>query len=322
VRARESLGTNPYQVGFVGSTDTHNGIPGAVEERKFNGHGGVLDADPATRLGRWGCPPDEPDCTERVFERGIAFSNNPGGITAVWAEENTREAIFAALQARRAYATSGPRIEVRTYGSREAFPSDFCARLEAGESPVEDGDVNAVAMGSVLPDDADGGAPSFAAWALQDAGGSVPGAPLERIQIIKGSVDAEGVAVTRVLDLAGKADDPQPAADCSITTAGRPEQLCVTWTDPEFDPAEDAYYYVRVLEQPTCRWNTLQCLERSVDCDQLDPAAGTFSEESGWSSWEGCCDIEGEAGSFSGTNRFDVIQERAWTSPIWYEKPL
>ncbi|MFZ1862701.1 MAG: DUF3604 domain-containing protein [Polyangiales bacterium] len=317
IRARPSLGVNPYQLGFVGSTDTHNGIPGAVDERNFNGHGGVIDANPATRHGQWSCAIDDPNCTNRVFERSVAFSNNPGGLTAVWAEENTREAIFAALKARRAYATSGPRIEVRTYGRREPFGGDFCARLQAGETPVEQGEVDAVPMGSILP--AAGGVPSLAVWALQDAGGSVPGAPLERIQIVKGWVDAQGVVQTKVFDVAGQADGPIPASDCSILAEGRPEQLCTTWTDPEFEATRDAYYYARVLEQPTCRWNTLQCVELGVDCAQLDAAAGTFSSESGWAGWEGCCDIEGEPGSFAGTNRFDVIQERAWTSPIWYE---
>jgi hypothetical protein len=180
-------------------------------------------------------------------------------------------------------------------------------------------------MGSVLPDEAQTSAPSFAVWALQDAGGIVPGAPLERIQIIKGWVNENGVAETRIFDVAGTADGPPPGADCAIPIAGRPEQLCATWTDPEFSAASDAYYYVRVLEQASCRWNTLQCVERAVDCGQLDAASGTFSADSPasiWAGWEGCCDIEGEPGSFAGTPRFDVIQERAWTSPIWYEKPL
>lgn len=325
VRARESLGTNPYQLGFVGSTDTHNGIPGAVEEWSFNGHGGVIDADPAVRHGRWTCEVDDPGCAPRVFERTVAFSNNPGGVTAVWAEQNTRESIFAALRARRAYATSGPRIEVRSYGSWEAFPADFCERLEAGETPVEDGELSAVQMGSVLPSDSRSIAPSFAIWALQDAGGLVPGAPLERLQIIKGWVNDAGVAETRVFDVAGASDGPPPGADCSIPSAGRPEQLCAIWTDPEFSAANDAYYYVRVLEQPSCRWNTRQCVERSVDCARLDAASGTFSADSPasiWAGWEGCCDIVGDPGSFTGSPRFDVIQERAWTSPIWYEKPL
>jgi hypothetical protein len=322
VRARAALGVNPYQFGFGGSTDTHNGIPGAVEERNFNGHGGVLDASPAVRHGEWSCAIDDPDCTDRVFERSVAFSNNPGGLTAVLAEQNTRASIFAALKARRAYATSGPRIEVRTYGSWEAFPSDFCARMEGGETPIEDGDVDAVPMGSLLPTRNESAAPSFAAWALQDAGGSAPGAPLERIQIIKGWVDAEGEVNTKVIDIAGAADGPRPGPRCSVPTTGRPEQLCAIWTDPEFDPAEDAYYYVRVLEQPTCRWNTLQCVERAVDCDQLDAATGTFPVETEWAGWEGCCDVAGEPDSFVGENRFDVIQERAWSSPIWYERPL
>ncbi|MGD8606871.1 MAG: DUF3604 domain-containing protein [Myxococcales bacterium] len=317
IRARASLGVNPYQVGFVGSTDTHNGTPGAVDEGDFNGHGGVIDADPANRHGEWSCAIDDPNCIDRVFERSVAFSNNPGGLTAVWAEENTRDAIFAALKARRAYATSGPRIEVRAYGRRAPFADDFCAQLQAGETPVEQGEVDAVPMGSVLS--TDGGAPSFAVWALQDAGGNVPGAPLERIQIVKGWVNAAGEAQTKVFDVAGAADGPMPAADCSITTTARPEQLCTTWTDPEFEAGRDAYYYARVLEQPTCRWNTRQCLSMGVDCAQLSPADGTFSSDSGWAGWEGCCDIEGAPGSFTGSHRFDVIRERAWTSPIWYE---
>ena len=323
VRARKNLGTNPYQLGFIGSTDTHNGTPGAVEEWSFSGHGGVLDADAAVRHGKWSCAIDDPECTGRVFERSVAFSNNPGALTAVWAAQNTREAIFAALQARRVYATSGPRIEVRSYGSRAPFPADFCGLLQAGETPVEDGTIDAVPMGSVLPEDEQDRAPSFAVWALQDAGGSVAGTPLERIQIIKGWVNDEGVSQTKVIDVAGEADSPAPRPDCSISTEGRPEQLCATWTDPEFSPRQDAYYYFRVLEQGICRWNTWECTQLVVDCGRLDPATGTFEAEASiWAGWEGCCDIQGEPGSFTGTRRFDTIQERAWTSPIWYETPL
>ncbi len=92
--------------------------------------------------------------------------------------------------------------------------------------------------------------------------------------------------------------------------------------DREFDPSEDAYYYARILEQPTCRWNTRRCVTQVVNCVDLDAADGTFSPESGNAGFEGCCDITGAPGSFAGTNRFDVIRERAWTSPIWHETSL
>jgi len=92
---------------------------------------------------------------------------------------------------------------------------------------------------------------------------------------------------------------------------------------PSFDPSEDAYYYyARILEQPTCRWSTIKCIEQGVDCSALDPADSTFSSESGDAGYEGCCDISGSPGSYTGTNRFDVIRERAWNSPIWYEPAL
>ncbi|MGB5696383.1 MAG: DUF3604 domain-containing protein [Polyangiales bacterium] len=319
LKARQVVGVNPYQFGVVGSTDSHNANPGDVGEDGYIGAAGVLDNSPGVQLGRW-CDPSDPDCPERQFERTVAFSNNPGGLAAVWATQNTRDAIFEALRAKRTYATSGPRIEVRSYGSFDAFPADFCEQLTAGATPVEDGTVSAVMMGSVLPPGG-AGAPSFAVWAAQDAGGKNGGAPLERIQIIKGKLTSSGEVQTSVITIAGATDGPAPNGDCTINTVARPETLCAVWTDPDFDPAEDGYYYARVLEQPTCRWNTIRCVDRGVDCSALDAADGTFSQESGNAGYEGCCDIAGAPGSFTGTNRFDVIRERAWTSPIWYETP-
>ncbi len=320
LKAREIVGLNPYQLGFIGSTDTHNANPSDVDETIYRGIAGALDNNPETQLGEW-CDVAEDDCDEREFRRTVAFNNNPGGMAAVWATQNTREAIFEALRARRTYSTSGPRIEVRSYASFDGFPVDFCEQLSRGETPVEDGTVEAVMMGAVLPSGGEG-APSFAVWAAQDAGGANGGTPLERIQIIKGKLTASGEVETTVITVAGALDGPAPNADCTINTVGRPETLCAVWADPDFDPAEDAYYYARVLEQPTCRWNNVNCLEQGVDCGALDPADGTFSAESGDAGYEGCCDITVSAGNYAGTNRFDVIRERAWTSPIWHESPL
>jgi len=320
LKAREIVGLNPYQVGFIGSTDTHNANPSDVDETIYRGIAGALDNNPETQLGEW-CDVAEDDCDEREFRRTVAFNNNPGGMAAVWATQNTREAIFEALRARRTYSTSGPRIEVRSYASFDGFPTDFCEQLSRAETPVEDGTVDAVMMGAVLPSGGEG-APSFAVWAAQDAGGVNGGTPLERIQIIKGKLTASGEVETAVITVAGAKDGPAPNADCTINTVGRPETLCAVWADPDFDPAEDAYYYARVLEQPTCRWNNVNCLEQGVDCSALDQADGTFSAESGDAGYEGCCDITGSPGNYAGTNRFDVIRERAWTSPIWHESPL
>jgi len=321
LKAREIVGLNPYQLGFIGSTDTHNANPSDVEETTYRGIAGALDNNPEIQLGEWSCELDDMECTDREFERTVAFDNNPGGMAAVWATQNTREAIFEALRARRTYSTSGPRIEVRSYASFDGFPADFCDQLSQGETPVEDGTVDAVMMGAVLPS-GETGVPSFAVWAAQDAGGANGGTPLERIQIIKGKLTESGEVETAVLTIFGSMDGPAPNGDCTINTVGRPETLCAVWTDPEFDASEDAYYYARVLEQPTCRWNTIKCMDQGVDCSALSAADGTFPAESGNAGYEGCCDITGAPGSFAGTNRFDVIRERAWTSPIWHETPL
>jgi len=318
LKARGVVGLNPYQIGFVGSTDTHNANPGDVDEAGYKGIAGVLDNNLETQLGEWSCELGDTECVDREFQRTVAFSGNPGGLAAVWATENTREAIFEALRAKRTYATSGPRIEVRSYGSFDAFPEDFCEQLAAGATPVEDGTVSAVMMGSVLPIAAEG-APSFAVWAAQDAGGASGGTPLERIQIIKGKLTASGEVLTSVITIAGSDDGPPPNGDCTIRSAARPETLCEVWTDPDFDPSEDAYYYARVLEQPSCRWNTIRCVNQGVDCGALGAEDGTFSAASGDAGFEGCCEISGAPGSFVGTKRFDVIRERAWTSPIWLE---
>ena len=270
------LGVNPLQLGVVASTDTHNGTPGAVAEQSFLGHRGNLDDLPDERLAIEGA------------RSGTVF--NPGGITGVWAEENTRAAIFAALARREVYGTSGPRIAVRLFGGFGLAPG-----LCEDRALLEKAYATGVPMGGVLttPDDAASStdAPSFVVSALRDPGTAEhPGTPLERLQIVKGWI-ADGVAHERVYDVAGEAGagsvDP---ASCALGGGGF-DALCAVWPDPGFDPALHAFYYARVLEGPSCRWNAWACRglagdARPSSCD--DPSVPR------------------------------TIQERAWTSPVFY----
>jgi hypothetical protein len=277
-----TLGINPFRFGLVGSTDTHLGTAGAVDESGHQGHGGAGEAADAGALARL---PDD-----------IEF--NPGGLAVLWAEQNTRASLFAAMRRREAYATSGPRIVARFFGGWE-LPADLCA----DDRFAERGYAGGVPMGGeLLGRTGLGVAPTLAIWATRDPGAATsPGAPLERIQIVKGWVDAAGTH-ERVVDVAGEARH----ADVDLATCARRGQghdaLCTVWSDPEFDPAAPAFYYARVLEVPTCRWSTRVCNARGVTC--ADPDAVP-------SGWEECCDARYPK----------TVQERAWTSPIWYTPP-
>lgn len=317
-------GVNPYKLAIVAATDTHNGTPGNVEEKGWPGHGGLLDNDPRERLGAWFCdsasedPNDPQNCSNRVFlDYFRAFS--PGGITGVWAEENTRQQIWHGIHRGETFGTSGPRMRIRTIATWERPPADICARLASGENPVESGALAGARMGGDLPPGS--GAPWVVAWAMQDPGGSEPGRPLQRLDLIKGTVDVAGEPVVEVF--AGVAASTAPVlppsrTDCSVDPGLHPEQLCAVWQDPAFDPARDAFYYARALEVPSCRYDAHLCTARGVDCALLDPANGVFPEASGLRGYEGCCLIEGTPGSFHGQNSFHTITERAWASPIWY----
>jgi len=275
------LGANPLRLGQLASTDTHLGAAGRVAEEGHPGHGGAGAPSP-DRL-----PPGLPD--DAFF--------NPGGLAAVWAEENSRDALFAALRRREVYGTSGPRLVVRLFAGWD-YPVDLCARDGfaaagyAGGVPMGGqlelpAGASAGPAGAAAPSsDPDSRAPALAVWALRDPGtAGSPGTPLERVQIVKGWV-AGGEARERVIEVAG-------------AQGRRADSLCAVWRDPDFDPEAPAYWYARVLEAPSPRWHTYVCRAKGVDC--ADPA--TVGED-----LEPCCDPEVP----------DMVRERAWTSPVWY----
>jgi len=223
------LGVNPYRLGFIGSTDTHNGTPGHVDSENFMGHVGVVDATPEGRLG-------EGTVTHDTLE------NNPGGLAAVWAEENSRNAIFDAVRRRETYATSGPRIALRFFASDD-LPTDLCA----DENRVNLAHDIGQPMGSVVTQ-----ASTFFIEATADR------TPLSEIQIIKGWIDDEGNTQQTVFTVAGPVDESASADTntCEQTGEGA-SGLCTVWTDP--DPIKNGFYYARVLENPTCRWSQRDC---------------------------------------------------------------
>jgi len=273
------VGENPFRYGLVASTDTHLGAAGAVDERGYPGHGGA-GAPAGDAL-----PPGLPDDLEF----------NPGGLAVLWAEENARDALFAAMRRREAYGTSGPRIVVRFFGGF-ALDEDLCGAPDFAAAGYAKG----VPMGSVLGAAPPGAVPSFAVWALRDPGTpEQPGAPLERIQIVKGWLE-DGQPREKVLDVAGTADAGASVdlPSCEPRGAGA-DQLCTVWRDPDFDSEEPAFYYARVVENPTCRWSARICLANGVDC--RDPAAVPEA-------FAACCRED---------HRW-TMQERAWTSPIWH----
>ncbi|MAT93445.1 MAG: hypothetical protein CME59_12670 [Halioglobus sp.] len=273
------LGADPYRFGFIASTDTHLGTPGAAQEGDFLGHGG------AGEPSRDAVPPGLPDKLEY----------NPGGLAVVWAEENSRDALFDALRRRETYGTSGPRITSRFFAGWD-YPEDLCFRPDRIERAYAGG----VPMGGEL-NGADGDAPRFLVLASQDPGSQAwPGMPLQRLQVIKGRLDDQGRYREQVIDVAG---DPHNGATVD-TRSCQPRgegfaQLCAVWSDKDFDPQERAWYYARVVENPSCRWSQRICIANGVDCSRPETIGDGL---------EGCCAAEHRP----------VLQERAWTSPIWY----
>jgi len=279
LQEEERLGVNPYKLGIMASTDTHDSSPGAVLEDRYAGHLGKVDATPEARLNPSG------------FGGNQGYLANPAGLTAVWAKENSRDAIFEAFHRRESYGTSGPRIVVRFFGSWD-FPGTMCGDQDFAQVGYQEG----IPMGGDLPPRPQGStAPRFAVLALREQDfGQRHGTPLQRIQIIKGWIDCcNQRPMLKVFEVAG---DPDNGAGVDLETCERTgtgsDRLCAVWTDPEFNPSERAFYYARVVENPTCRWST-------YDCNSLPP--------------------EERPTTCSDPTIPKVIQERAWTSPIWYQ---
>jgi hypothetical protein len=271
---QQKLGANPYQLGFTGGTDNHNGLPSDVAEDDYIGsHGpadGTLEARRDGEIDGW------------IKSK----ESNPGSLAAVWATKNTRGAIWDAMAARESFVTSGPRIKVRFFAGPDlAAPADARALVEQGYR-------SGVPMGGTLTSSPK--PPAFNVWAAKDP----DGANLDRIQIIKGWVDARGEPQDQVIDVVWSGDR-RPGKDGKLPSVGNTvdvktatyansigsAELMGSWTDPGFDSKQHALYYVRVLEIPTPRWTTYDAVRNNLAL--LDDVPAT-------------------------------VQERAWTSPIWY----
>ena len=283
----DSLGVNPFKLGFIGSSDTHNAA-GSVREDDYHGKVGLQDATPALRGS---VPPlGEHTWATAAADKGIARFSTWGaaGLAAVWAEENTRESIYAALRRKETFSTSGPRIRVRFFAGYD-FPQDIMSRGDLVHVAYQHG----TPMGGDLLAAAQK-TPQFIVWAMRDPGAGW----LQRAQIVKGWTEG-GDAKEQVFDVAcsdGANPDSKthrcPAngatvdeATCAVSKSGGAVELRTLWRDPTFKPGQRAFYYVRVLENPTCRWSTWDALRAKV---QPNPALPK------------------------------LIQERAWSSPIWY----
>lgn len=280
LRLQESLGVNPFKFGLIASTDTHNGMAGGVQEQSFPGHLGRADAKASDRV----------QYSSDIIGNA---SNGPGGLIGIWSEQNSRDALFDAMRRKEVFGTSGPRIQPRFFAGWD-LPKNMCAAPDMLAQAYKSG----VPMGGdLLRSNKAGQAPQFLLSALADAGSKqYPGTPLQRLQLIKGWVDEDGVQQQRVFDVAGDANNGASVDVNSCAQQGQGfAQLCSVWTDPDFDENQDAVYYLRAVENPSCRYSTWQCLslpesQRPADCQ--NPA------ESG------------------------IIQERAWSSPIWYSASL
>ena len=300
--------TNPFSFGFIGSSDTHVAAS-QNDEANFSSKLGVLSADGELRGS---VPVGFLESTLMGFLPGQSVAEVDGesylgsqqtefgasGLAAVWAEENTRESIYAAIRRKETFATSGPRMRLRFFAGY-GLPDDLLEMTDGvaqayagGVTMGADLKPNLIGDESVVSQDSQ---PKFVIWAQADANS----APLQRLQVIKGWVDAAGETFEDVIDVACAGGVPVNAAtnrcpdngatvnlsNCSYSARTGSAELSVVWTDPNFEPSERAFYYARVLENPTCRWNTWDAI-RAGTKPRSDLAA--------------------------------TLQERAWSSPIQY----
>ncbi len=258
IKEEQDIGFNPIKLGMIAATDTHTATPGAVVESDWRGAVSG-EATPEQRL--------QPG----LLTSGI--DGNPGGLSGVWAVENSRDAIFDAMQRREVFGTSGPRIVPRFFGGW-TYPDNLCQSTTLVEQGYSDG----VPMGGDLSEAPADASPTFIAYAARDPAPN--STPLQQLQLIKGWIDSDGQMHNAVIPIAGTPD----------TDEGH-DTLCVVYRDESFDPRQSAYYYLRVVENPSARWSVYDCLR----IDEAERPAV-------------CSD-----GSYPTT-----IQEMAWTSPIWY----
>jgi len=277
----QGLGFNPLKFGMIGSTDTHNSNAGDTEEWDFPGKVGALTSPAIRRFAaKEGAKP---------YQSILKFHTS-GGLAAVWAEENTRDSIFESMKRKEVYATSGTRITLRMFAGW-----GFDESIEEASDPVLVATRGGVPMGGELTSALDNTeSPTFFVW----AGADTLNAPLQRIQMIKGWIDERGETHEQVQDIAcsdGLAVDPTTmrcpdngasvdTSTCNIETEKGAPELMIAWRDPEFDRAQAAFYYVRVLQNPTCRWSTYDAIRLGIAPSPEVPA---------------------------------TIRERAWSSPIW-----
>ena len=280
LKMEQELGVNPYKFGMIGSTDAHTALAAVEEDNFFGKHSG---AEPS------------PTRATHPFVKApngaviMGWEMTASGYAAVWATENTREALFDAMKRRETYATTGPRLLVRFFGGWDFTDKDARTRL-----PAMIGYTRGVPMGGDLTDAPAGKAPTFLVAALKDP----IGANLDRYQIIKGWLDAKGDVQEKIYDVAWSGDR-KPGADGKLpvvgntvdvanatwtNTIGAPELIAV-WQDPNFDPAQRAFYYGRVIEIPTPRWTAYDAKYFGIKMPPEVPMTTT---------------------------------ERAYTSPIWY----
>ena len=279
----QQFGANPYKFGLIGSTDSHTGLA-TGDENNFFGKASNMEPNPKRLTKDF----------FRNFKSNLHIKEwqlSASGYAAVWAGENTRAAIFDAMQRKETYATTGPRMTVRFFGGW-----DFNAADAQAEVPARAGYAKGVPMGGDLSKAPAGKAPSFLVAAMKDP----MGANLDRIQIIKGWLDAKGETHEQVYDVVwadadqrkqGK-DGKLPAvgntvdvANASWTNSIGDSDLITVWSDPQFDPAQSAFYYARVIEIPTPRWSAYDARHFGLTPDK---------------------DV------------LMTLQERAYTSPIWY----
>ena len=272
---QQSLGTNPFKYGFIGGSDNHNGVPSDVAEDRFvGGHGpedGSVERRRSAGVGGW------------IEGKDLSI----GSLAGVWATANTRAAIWDAMKRRETFATSGTRIRVRFFGGTKlpGKPTQL-------QTLVEQGYELGVPMGGNL--DMPATAPTFTVHAAKDP----DGANLDRIQIIKGWVDKEGGLHEQIINVAWSGTR-EPGTDGKLPPVGNTVDLTTarytnaigtatligSWQDLDFDPAQHAFYYARVLEIPTPRWSTYEAVRNAMPLLKDVPT---------------------------------TIQERAWSSPIWH----